>query len=209
MVWGWNSIQHTQVLAALSGPRHGGQSEYLTMNGLIIAMITTTLSFLADLLPGITFLRQAKRFFFMIAFTLSGVVTAIYWPMVLTAPSLINPAYNPNPPATPLASNNPIPLTGIPLPVDLALHFAPGAYFFLDFFLFERRYTSVEIKRTGRVLTLIAAAAYTGWVEYCAQYNQTFPYPFLNVPFLSRLAIYSTATLFGYGFFAGVNALHS
>lgn len=96
--------------------------------------------------------------------------------MVLLAPALINPAYNPEPPATPLEPDTPIPFGGIPLPVDLALHFAPGAYFFLDFFLFEKRYSRDQIRKTGKALTAAATLAYGGWVEYCAQYNATCAY---------------------------------
>lgn len=151
---------------------------------------------------------------------LAVTISSIYWSLLLFSPSLILPA------ATPTASNHTPALFRIPLSLDLALHAAPALFLLAHFYLLEPKFDRRSISRLSVLVSTIFAVWYSAWVENCAAYNGTcksllayrnyvmvqssflVPYPFLQVPFSRRIAIYLTATAFANACLRVLNVLH-
>jgi TctA family transporter len=55
-----------------------GFDRFLTNWGLVMAIITTSLGVLSDVLPGVTAIRSVKRAFLLIAFPLAITISSIY-----------------------------------------------------------------------------------------------------------------------------------
>lgn len=186
--------------------QRGGLFQFLTICALAVAWLTTFLAFLQSLAPGIAAIAGAKRALALVALPTSMIVTEIYWPLMLLAPSLIaqvdlSPGEDGKPP--PAAFMYPL-----PVPLDLALHAAPLAALLVDFFGFEHRYSRKEAVQRGRIAALFTGLAYGVWVEWCASANRTFPYPFLKVPVYIRVCIYAVATAIAFLSFWAINNLH-
>jgi hypothetical protein len=102
----------------------------------------------------------------MTAMPLAVVISTIYWSLVFFAPSLI---FIIDSTAEPTSAGPAV--FRIPLEVDLALHAAPGITLFLDFFLFEKRYSKKQALYGAPVVAISAGVWYVSWVEYFATYN--------------------------------------
>ncbi|OCH95044.1 hypothetical protein OBBRIDRAFT_788778 [Obba rivulosa] len=185
----------------------GGHFQFLTIQGLVVALLTMAVALAADFLPSLNALKFLKRTLFMIAMPLAVVISSIYWTLLTVMPHLIlRPDLGPT---TPTSSATVPALQRIPLKMDLALHAAPAISLLVDFLLFERKYPRLQARYGAIVVTAIAGIWYACWVEYCAQYNGVFPYPFLtHNPFNIRVAIYAGASGLALVSFWMLNTLH-
>ncbi|KAF7978151.1 hypothetical protein HWV62_17484 [Athelia sp. TMB] len=135
---------------------------------------------------------------------LAVVISSIYWSLLLLFPSLI---LQKNPNSEPSSSGDA--LMRIPVSVDLSLHAAPGLALLADFMLFQRKFSKTEVRYVAPVIVALSAGWYGWWVEYCASFNGTFPYPFLTEnPFNVRVGIYGGAATLALVSFWIINALH-
>ncbi|KAG1754499.1 FAR-17a/AIG1-like protein [Suillus lakei] len=183
----------------------GGQFQFLTIQALASAWLTMTFSLGCDLLPSFAALRAVKRASLMIALPLSFVVSVVYWSLSLFFPSLIQlpGLFEPS-----LSSSLPA-LARIHLHIlDLSLHLAPVVTLLADFFFFKRKYTKKQVQIGAPLVVLACGTWYASWVEYCASYNHTFPYPFLENPFNIRVGIYTFISFLAWSCFRLMNALH-
>jgi hypothetical protein len=91
---------------------------------------------------------------------MEGLISVLYWSMILTDPHLLIPKDMP----------------GIPLLLDCTLHLFPAVFLWIDFLLFD-----IEFKRSNLHVGLIYgfAAFYFVWSWYCQHINGYWPYPFL------------------------------
>ncbi|KAG1905975.1 FAR-17a/AIG1-like protein [Suillus fuscotomentosus] len=178
----------------------GGHFQFLTIQGLATAWLTMVLSLGCDLLPSLTTLRTAKRASLMIALPLTFVISAVYWSLLLFFPSLILQRQLPG-----LSE----PSSSIPFNIDFSLHLAPVITLLVDFIFFEKKYTKKQAQIGSPLVVLACGAWYSWWVEYCASYNHTFPYPFLTEnPFNIRVGIYAFVSFLAWSCFRLMNALH-
>jgi len=184
--------------------QRGGLLQFLTMWTLAVSWLTTLFALLQALAPTQAF-SSARRVLSMVATPLSVVVALIYWPLITFAPSLMAAVDTSGgdsqlPPAALLFP--------LPLDIDLGLHAVPVFVLLCDFFAFGQRYSPYEVNSVAPLVASATGVAYGTWVEWCASANGTFPYPFLNVPFPGRLAIYVSATALALFAFRAANALH-
>ncbi|KZT26283.1 hypothetical protein NEOLEDRAFT_1162307 [Neolentinus lepideus HHB14362 ss-1] len=206
MAYGYSSLG-SLVQNAWIERQKGGHTQFLTIQGLMIAWLTMTVSLVLDVVPSFTALRKVKRVLLMIALSVAVVVSSIYWTLVLFMPHMILQA---NPGTTPPTSSTEAPkLVRIPLRIDLALHAAPGISLLADFLLFEKKYSRNEASYAAPVLSALFGLGYGNWVEYLAKFNGSFPYPFLTEnPLEIRVAIYCGAVTLALVSFWLINALH-
>ncbi|THU92181.1 hypothetical protein K435DRAFT_967786 [Dendrothele bispora CBS 962.96] len=204
MAYGYNQLK-TLPIDALVSTQYGGHFQYLTIQGLAIAWLTTIFALASDLFPSINALRKLKRIFFMIAMPLEVVISSIYWPLLLVATHLILQPAN----TTPSSSSELPKLIRIPLTVDLALHAVPALSLLADFMLFETKYSR---KQAVFGATLVASSFtlwYSWWVERCGRINGVYPYPFLtHNTFEGRVLIYLGAGFLAWVSFCFINYFH-
>ncbi|EJD05826.1 uncharacterized protein FOMMEDRAFT_77644 [Fomitiporia mediterranea MF3/22] len=208
MTWGYLSLK-TTVMHTLIKDQKSGHSQFLTVQALLISLITMALSLARDILPVNlckTLLMYAKRALFLIALPLSVVVTSIYWTLIVFFPTLIlRRAPEPSEPSAEGFDD----LLRIPLSLDLALHAAPAITLLLDFFLFERSYGPRAANLGATVVSAVFSVWYAVWVEYCASFNGVFPYPFLTEnTFPIRAVIYIVVTAIAFLSFHAINTVH-
>ncbi|KAG9027947.1 hypothetical protein FS837_004022, partial [Tulasnella sp. UAMH 9824] len=135
-------------------------------------------------------------------------VATIYWSLILFMPTLMAPAVQ-NPTTEPTSASPPLPaLFFIPLPIDLALHLSPVLALVLHFYFLEAKYSLRWVNHRAPVVAAVFATWYSGFAEWCALENKSFPYPFLNVALPIRLTIYATSTLIAISSFKGLNRIH-
>lgn len=214
MSWGFGQLQYSPGDAWIRAQK-GGHWQFLTIQGLACAWLTMLFSLAADLAPSVSTFRHLKRTLLMLAMPLSFVVSSIYWSLLLFMPHMMLRPLDAiegfiQPDELVPSSSNAVPqLLRIPLPLDLALHAAPAISLLLDFSFFEKRYGKKRAFFGGIAVCTVAAVGYATWVEYCASYNGSFPYPFLteNPPEI-RKAIYAGAASLAIVTFWIVNALH-
>ncbi|VDC06007.1 unnamed protein product [Peniophora sp. CBMAI 1063] len=188
----------------------GGHLQFLTIQGLALAAATLSLGLIHQIIPSIPYIQKVKRTLGMVSLPLAFTISIIYWPLVLLAPSLIMPLSNEGIQVEGEPSSAaPVPFR-LDLNVDLALHFMPAISLLLDFLLFERQYSPLEMKRHAPAMALLMAVWYGSWVEYCASHNNgTFPYPFLTLsPFPVRIVIYLGVTGLALSVLWVLNPLH-
>ncbi|OJA14847.1 hypothetical protein AZE42_00811 [Rhizopogon vesiculosus] len=185
----------------------GGHFQFLTIQGLAAAWLTMAIGIGCDLLPSFTALRTAKRAFLMISLPVEIVLSGVYWSLVLFFPSLI---LQPQMATSEPSSSSTVPgLLHVPLNVDLSLHVAPVVTLLADFLLFEKKYTKKQVQIGAPLVAFLAGTWYACWVEYCASYNKTFPYPFLtDNPLNIRIGIYASVSFIAWRCFRLVNAIH-
>jgi len=182
----------------------GGHFQYLTIHGLSVAWLTMVMSLAVDFFPSSVAIKNTKRVLLMTALPLAVVISFIYWTLILLFPSLI---LQKDPNSQPSSSIDT--LMWVPLPVDLALHAVPGMALCADFMLLESKFSKNEARYGAPLVISLAAVWYVSWVEYCASFNGTFPYPFLTEnPFEIRVGIYITTTTFALVSFWALNVLH-
>jgi hypothetical protein len=98
----------------------------------------------------------------------------------------------------------------LPLPIDLALHASPLFTLSIDFFVFESKFSRTNVRKAAPAALLVFSIWYASFVEYCATFNGSFPYPFLtHNPFAIRVLIYTTTASIALGCFRTFNALHA
>ncbi|KAL5511650.1 hypothetical protein ACEPAH_4867 [Sanghuangporus vaninii] len=209
MTWGYMDLEQT-VMHSTIITQKGGHSQFLTIQALAVSWFTMVLSLAYDLVPT-KFFWNAKRAFFMIALPISFVVTSIYWTLIVFFPHLIvPPAPEKGESATPSFAQYPDSRARIPLSLDLALHLTPALTLLVDFFLFEKSYGRAEAAWGATAVSALFGVWYASWVEYCASFNGTFPYPFLTLnPFPIRVVIYTVVTAIAFVSFRVINAAHS
>jgi len=199
MAYGYNNLPDFAWVRA----QKGGHFQYLTIQCLAISWITMMCSLVLDLFPSLTSLKNIKRTLFMVAMPVAAAVSAIYWPLVLFSPKLILQVDPSSPPTAPA-------LTYLPLGVDVSLHAIPIVTLLVDFIFLESKYARAESLYGAPVALSLMAAYYGSWVEYCASYNGSFPYPFLTGnPLEIRIVIYAGAAIFALVSFWTINSSHS
>jgi len=199
MAWGWfGLLEKTSQLPMMA--LKGGYFQFLTNQGLIIAWSCMSVSIFCDVFPSVTVARHLKKALLMISLPLSFVISSIYWSLILLLPQLILP-----PPSTPGAIQ-----TGLPLPLDLALHASPLFTLLIDFFVFESKFSKTYVHRVAPAAVVVFTVWYASFVEYCATFNGFFPYPFLtHSSFPGRVLIYTTTAGIALGCLRTLNALHA
>jgi len=202
MAFGWFALGE---VGSWMKTQKGGYFQFLTNQGLVVSLLCMFVSLFCDLFPSIKVIRQIKRSILMISLPLEFVVTTIYWSLLSFFPHLI---------VLPLAESEqtpgaPLKLMHIPLKTDLALHAVPLFSLLIDFFVFESKFTKAHAKAAPAVVVAFAIW-YGSFVEYCATFNGSFPYPFLtHSPFPGRVLIYTITAGIALSCFRTLNALHA
>ncbi|KAI8391632.1 FAR-17a/AIG1-like protein-domain-containing protein [Radiomyces spectabilis] len=147
------------VVVSLPLPGFGGHFQFLTILGLLVATLAFFLKVVRLFVPGA--FDSMHEMVVNIATPVEGLITVLYWPMVL---------YNRDLLASPDVAFI------LPLRLDLSLHFWPAVFLWVDFLAFN-----VEFKRTWRHIVVIYSFAilYYFWTSYCYSRNQFWVYPFL------------------------------
>ncbi|KAF9780720.1 FAR-17a/AIG1-like protein [Thelephora terrestris] len=199
MYWGFSTVDGGPVGEWMRSNK-GQHSQFLTIQGLVVAWLTMVASLMVDIFPSNITLTGAKRWLLMISMPLEVTVSSIYWSLIILFPHLIMPAI---PESSAAAA-----FLKLPLKVDLALHALPGIALAFDFFFFEKRYTKFQAARVAPLTAVLFGVWYVSWVEYCASHNERFPYPFLDSPYYIRAFIYVGAVLQAILSFRVLNSLH-
>jgi len=204
MAYGYRGLESLAINAWIKSQK-GGHFQFLTLQGLAVAWLTMVMSLVVDLFPAISLFRGIKRTLFIAAMPVAVVVSSFYWVLLFLRPSLILIPEHDQPAASPSMG---IVLSRIPLTIDLALHVSPVLTLLVDFIFLERKYTKKVASYGAPLVVALWTLWYSLWVEYCARFNGSFPYPFLENPFEIRVAIYiSTAVLALLSFWA-INSMH-
>jgi len=203
MAYGYNSLGSLATDTWVKSQK-GGHFQYLTIHSLSVAWLTMVISLAVDFFPSSVVMKNVKRVLLMTALPLAVVTSLIYWTLILLSPSLI---LQKDPNSEPSSSTDA--LMRVPLPIDLALHAVPGLALCADFMLLESKFSKNETRYGALLVIFPVAVWYVSWVEYCASFNGTFPYPFLTVnPFEIRVGIYIAVMTFALVSFWTLNALH-
>jgi len=202
MVYGYREISTLAINEWISSQK-GGHFQFLTIQGLAVAWISMMLGLVTDLFPSVSAFGTCKRVLFMISMPVAVVVSSIYWSLLYLFPHLILIPESGKPSSAP-----PI-LARLPFRMDLAMHITPLVSLVADFLFLEREYTKNEVRYGAALVITLSTMWYSSWVEYCAQYNGVFPYPFLtNNPLHIRVVIYATAGGLAWVSFWAINACH-
>ncbi|GAA5901239.1 hypothetical protein JCM8208_002316 [Rhodotorula glutinis] len=172
----------------------GGRWQYLTILSLAVSWATFAFALLYDLAP-IALFSRTKSTLALLVVPIEGLVSVLYWSLMLLDPGLLNPAVAPG--------EEPF---RIPLKLDLALHAFPAILLWIDFLAF-----SPPLPRRARpaLIASIATASYCVWMEYCAQGNGHYPYPMLDdMSPLARSAFYLVQVPVLIGLFHAANGVH-
>ncbi|KAF8557271.1 hypothetical protein OG21DRAFT_1407496 [Imleria badia] len=196
MAWGWFSFCDEPLADLMIAPK-GGYFVFLTHQGLVGAWSCMVVSLFCDVFPSGSLTPQTYT---PTLAQVSFAISSIYWSLLFFLPHLIVPV-----PTTAVSQPTPA-VPRLPLTIDLALHAAPSFTLMIDFFVFEPKFS----KTLGAPAVLsVLGFWYGSFIEYCATYNGSFPYPFLNNPVVVRALIYTTTTGIGLGCFSMLNALHA
>ncbi|EPT06093.1 hypothetical protein FOMPIDRAFT_1110353 [Fomitopsis schrenkii] len=212
MAYGYLSLKQLPVDKFINTQK-GGHSQFLTIIGLWLACANMTLGLASDFLPSVTLIRKAKRLVLMVALPIATIVTTVYWTLLIFWTEMILaarpiPIDSPEPDELVPSFADPA-IVRIPLKTDLAMHAVPAVALLIDFFLIERKYTRRQAIWGGTAMTVLACSVYAPWIEYCSEFNGSFPYPFLTGnPFDVRVMIYVGLSTFALVTFWILNALH-
>ncbi|KAI8981817.1 FAR-17a/AIG1-like protein [Mycotypha africana] len=137
----------------------GGKYQFLTILGLTIATIAFGLKVIRFFVP--RFSPVIYAIVTNIATPMEGLISVLYWTMMLVDPNLLLPKDSP----------------GIPLLLDLTLHLFPALFLWIDFLVFD-----IEFKRSNAHVGTIAIFSifYFFWSWYCQFKNGFWVYPFLE-----------------------------
>ncbi|KAG8861145.1 hypothetical protein FRB96_003095 [Tulasnella sp. 330] len=166
---------------------------------------------LSDFFPTVKSYAKARRALVMVSMPLCLVVSLIYWTLLFFLPRLIiqSGIAGSEPSSDPFTEGNVFgPLFLIPLQVDLALHLSPFIVLATHFYLTEGKYSAHTSEVWAPITAVIFATWYAGYQEWCAAYNGTFSYPFLNVPLPARIVIYTVVTVLATKGFRLLNDSH-
>ncbi|EAU88605.2 hypothetical protein CC1G_04311 [Coprinopsis cinerea okayama7 len=219
MITAFRSL-NTSAVDAFIRNQYGGHLQYLTIQGLFIAIATMLIGVLTDVIPplrhgglilsdGPASLRSFRRSLFIAAMPLAVIISSIYWTLLVFFPDLIiasDVSATPEPTSSDAA---PVPFR-LPLSIDLGLHAVPALSLLLDFLVFEKKYSRKEVNIHVPVVVALYAVFYGLWVEHCASRNgNIFPYPFLTQnPLKVRIVIYAGAAFLAFGSFKLLNRVH-
>ncbi|KAJ6455692.1 FAR-17a/AIG1-like protein [Mycena sanguinolenta] len=199
MTYGYNAL-HGLPINAWIDSQYGGHFQFLTIQGLAIAWLTMAVGLFEDFFPSIKGVRAVKRGLFIVALPTATMVSSIYWSLLLAAPQLIMQKMPTGSDDSPVM---------MPLRIDISLHAVPCLALLADFMIFERKYGRNASQLAAPALLSLYTLCYSSWVERCASFNGTFPYPFLTLnPFEIRLRIYAGVCAVGCLSFYALNALH-
>ncbi|KAG2020360.1 hypothetical protein CC2G_005714 [Coprinopsis cinerea AmutBmut pab1-1] len=209
MITAFRSL-NTSAVDAFIRNQYGGHLQYLTIQGLFIAIATMLIGVLTDVIPPLRpSLRSFRRSLFIAAMPLAVIISSIYWTLLVFFPDLIiasDVSATPEPTSSDAA---PVPFR-LPLSIDLGLHAVPALSLLLDFLVFEKKYSRKEVNIHVPVVVALYAVFYGLWVEHCASRNgNIFPYPFLTQnPLKVRIVIYAGAAFLAFGSFKLLNRVH-
>ncbi|ORE06149.1 hypothetical protein BCV72DRAFT_292331 [Rhizopus microsporus var. microsporus] len=137
----------------------GGQYQYLTILGLVTATIAFGLKILRYFVP--TFSSLIYAIVTNIATPMEGLISVLYWSMLLIDPRLLVPEDLPR----------------IPLLLDFTLHLFPAIFLWIDFLMFDIDF----VRSNAHVLVIYSFTLfYFIWSSYCHSKNGYWPYPFLG-----------------------------
>ncbi|KAI9029066.1 FAR-17a/AIG1-like protein [Phycomyces nitens] len=168
----------------------GGLFQFLTIISLTASTVTFTLQILRFFFP--KQLQGAYQTISSLATPMEGLVSLMYWPMMLHSRDLLVPKGSP---------------FDLPLVLDLSLHLWPTVILYIDLFLFNTEY-----KRSRENVTAIYVfcALYFFWSSYCESVNGFWVYPFLglfSVP--GRAAFFVVCATVCVGIYELGSAIHS
>ncbi|KAL0088313.1 FAR-17a/AIG1-like protein [Phycomyces blakesleeanus] len=138
----------------------GGLFQFLTIISLTASTITFSLQILRFFFPKP--LQGAYQAVSGLATPMEGLVSLMYWPMMLHSRDLLVPKGSP---------------FDLPLILDLSLHLWPAVILYIDLFVFNSEY-----KRSTHNVTAIYVfcTLYFFWSSYCRSVNGFWVYPFLD-----------------------------
>ncbi|KAI8984680.1 FAR-17a/AIG1-like protein-domain-containing protein [Mycotypha africana] len=141
-------------------PGYGGHFQYLTIMGLLVATLMFMVRII-HLLSGT--MKVVYETLTAIATPIEGLVSVLYWPLVLYDKSLLIPEDT---------------VFDLPLKLDVCLHLFPTVVCWIDFMVFNTSY-----KRSP--LHILAIYAFTMfyyvWLNICFEHNGFWPYPMLGL----------------------------
>ncbi|KAI9494817.1 FAR-17a/AIG1-like protein [Zychaea mexicana] len=131
----------------------GGIFQFLTIIGLTSVKLKT---------KKINHFVAIYKHIAYVATPMEGLITILYWPMVLYSKELLQ--------------HQEVPFF-LPLPLDMSLHLWPAVLLWIDFLAFD-----VEFVRSKTHIVVIYAFTvwYLGWSSYCFARNGFWVYPFLS-----------------------------
>lgn len=130
---------------------YGWHFQFLTIIGLLAALVAFQIGILADLTLSTTLFR-AKNAIAVVATPLEVVISILYWGIMMIDPNLLFP-----------------PELRLALPVDMGFHLAPAVFLSLDLILLSPPWT---IPAYGTMtLSTVLAFSYWYWVELCFSKN--------------------------------------
>ncbi|KAL7316934.1 hypothetical protein PS15m_003356 [Mucor circinelloides] len=139
---------------------YGGHFQFLTIVGLLVA----TLSFavrIVNLLTGT--LRPVYEALTAIATPVEGLISVLYWPIVLYDKKMLVPDDT---------------IFDLPLALDVSLHLIPTIVCWVDFMVFNTGFKRSPV----HILAIYTfTMLYFLWVNICYEHNGYWPYPLLSM----------------------------
>ncbi|KAG1457712.1 hypothetical protein G6F56_006551 [Rhizopus delemar] len=167
----------------------GGQYQYLTIIGLVTATIAFSLKILRYFVP--KFSNVVYTIVTNIATPLEGLISVLYWSMLMIDPHLLIPEELPR----------------LPLVLDFTLHLFPAVFLWIDFLMFDIDF----VRSKAHVLVIaIFTLLYFIWSWYCHSINGYWPYPFLgDFTFWMRVSFFAVSGLLCWGMYEVGAAIHA
>lgn len=189
MAWGFNNLKTLPIDVSINSEK-GGHFQFLTIQGLALAFITSGLSAIVDLFPSFQPAIALRRSLLLISLPVSStelnrlkcctkylqlaiVVSSIYWtllklftPLILRSMPVSESAPSHNPHNLPELA-----LIRLPISMDIALHALPAIAMAAEFFIFEKKYSAKAEKYGAPTMAAVYGIGYALWVEYCASFN--------------------------------------
>ncbi|KAI9486216.1 MAG: FAR-17a/AIG1-like protein [Benjaminiella poitrasii] len=139
---------------------YGGHFQFLTIIGLLVASLSSIVRII-NLLTG--HLKVVYESLTAIATPVEGLISVLYWPIVLYDRGMLIPKGT---------------VFGLPLKLDLSLHLIPTIVCWIDFMGFNRGFKRAPVHIISiYVFTLL----YYFWVNKCHEHNGYWPYPLLGL----------------------------
>ncbi|KAI9313411.1 FAR-17a/AIG1-like protein-domain-containing protein [Dichotomocladium elegans] len=138
----------------------GGIFQFLTMIGLALATFAFALKIIRFFVPGA--LGGLYKYIAYVVTPMEGLISVLYWPMVL---------YNKE-----LLMNQEVPFA-LPLHLDMALHLWPAVLLWIDFLVFDVDFVR---SRAHVGIIYVFTLVYLAWSTYCFSRNGFWVYPFLG-----------------------------
>ncbi|KAI8638261.1 FAR-17a/AIG1-like protein-domain-containing protein [Parasitella parasitica] len=141
-------------------PGYGGHFQFLTIVGLLVATLSSIVRII-NLLTGT--LRLVYEALTAIATPVEGLISVLYWPIVLYDKKMLVPDDT---------------IFDLPIALDVCLHLIPTIVCWVDFMVFNTGFKKSPI----HILAIYAfAMLYFVWVNICHDRNGYWPYPLLDL----------------------------